>query len=275
MDDIPGFRPINQRDDIPGFRPHNQRDDITFHWLYEVRLVELDVCITTRRCAKAFHSCLFMLPGLKSLSVDQRSIGSDPLEMADNIAVLTKLTRLSLKGSSSVGSLHRLTEMVDLEIGSHQDILTDLLDALLHMPKLTSLKIASLHSERVFRFSAEAAFRLCVRLTALKTLVLRSVSPEGACIEALWALPDLTELRFDRHKPREDLPTFYAQLSLLSSLQVLEVPISWPFADPQVKLLSGCLPRLREIRFRDDQLNADERVALQRAFPCLRRLPPS
>ena len=259
-----------------GFRPNNDGDVIPVDWLCEMRhLVELDIRIMTRQYAEAFSGCLFLLSALKSLSIDQLSVGSEHLEMADDVAMLTKLTRLSLKGLPSVSSLCRLTEMVDLEVHTQDDIVTDLLDALLCMPKLGSLKIVSLYSSRAFPSGAVRASRLFLQLTALKTLVLRSVFPDGACIEALGALPDLTELRFDTHNHLEDLRCFYAQLSLLSSLRVLETPTSWAFEEPRVKLLSGCLPRLREIRFRDNQLNADGRAALLREFPCLRRLPPS
>ena len=259
-----------------GFRPNNDRDVIPVQRLHEMRrLVELDIRIMTRQYAEAFSGCLFLLSALKSLSIDQLSMGNKQLEMADDVAMLTKLTRLSLKGLPSVRSMYRLTEMVDLEVHTQDDIVSDLLDALLCMPRLASLKIVSLKSSRAFRSSAVRASRLFPQLTALKTLALRSVFPDGACIEALGVLPDLTELRFDTHNDLEDLRACYAQLSLLSSLRVLETPTSWAFEEPRVKLLSGCLPRLREIKFRDNQLNADERAALLREFPCLRRLPPS
>ena len=57
------------------------------------------------------------------------------------------------------------------------------------------------YRERAFLYP----FERILTTTALKTLVLRSVFPDGACIEALGALPDLTELRFDTHNHLEDL----------------------------------------------------------------------
>ena len=115
--------------------------------------------------AEAFSGCHFLLSGLKSLSIDQLSVGSEHLEMADDVAMLTKLARLSLKGLPSVSSLYRLTEMVDLEVHTQDDIVTDLLDALLCMPKLGSLKIVSLYSSRAFPSSAVRASRLFLQLT--------------------------------------------------------------------------------------------------------------
>ena len=239
-------------------------------------LAELDICISTQENAKIFSDSMSLLTGLASLSLKYPWEYCDLSWMTENVSLLTQLTRLSLKGAlPCVRSLHVLTEMVDLDVRSQRDLMTDLLEALVRMPSLTSLKIVSRFESPAFSTRDATPFRLFGRLTTLKALVLRRVSLDRACLEALGHLLELTELRFDKIEFQEDLRRFYPRLSLLSNLRVLEAPHSWPFFDPRLGLLEGCLPRLREIRFRKGQLNTIERAALLRAFPCLRRLPPS
>ena len=235
-------------------------------------LTELDISITNRKNVKAFFHSVSLLTGLKSLNLSQPSRWYYP-SMVDRIALLTQLTRLSLGMVPCVRSLRLLTGMVDLEISSSHNLMTDVLAALLHMPSLTSLKLTNLGEAHALCSRSVTPSRLFGQLTALKTLVLRKVTPDDACIEAIGGLPDLTELRFDMHETRS-LSHFYAQLKHLSNLRVLAVPLPWPFTDPQVGLLEGCLPRLRKIKFKESFLDAEARATLLKAFPCLRCLIP-
>ena len=229
--------------------------------------------MTNPKHAMAFCHTVSLLTGLESLSLSRSLAWRYPLKVVDRIAVLTQLTRLKLSAIPRVRSLRRLTKMVDLEICSHNNLTRDVLAALLHVPSLTSLKLTILGESHAFRSRSVEPSHLFGQLTALKTLVLRRVTPDDACIEAIGGLPDLTELRFDTHESR-DLSRFYAQLKSLSNLRVLEVPLSWPFTDPQVGLLEGCMPRLREIKSKESFLEAEVRETLQKAFPCLRSVTP-
>ena len=236
-------------------------------------LSELDIFMTNPKHAEAFFHTVSLLTGLESLSFRQSLAWRYPLKVVDRIAVLTQLTRLKLSAIPRLRSLRRLTKMVDLEICFHNNLTRDVLAALLRMPSLASLKLTILGESHAFRSRSVEPSRLFGQLAALKTLVLRRVTPDDACIEAIGGLPDLTELRFDTHESR-DLSRFYAQLKSLSNLRVLEVPLSWPFTDPQVGLLEGCMPRLREIKSKESFLEAEVRETLQKAFPCLRSVTP-
>ena len=236
-------------------------------------LSELDIFMTNPKHVETFFRTVSLITGLKSLIVDQSLAWRYPLNMVDQIAVLTQLTRLKLAAIPCMTSLHRLTKMVDLEISSYNNVMTDVLEALLHMPSLTSLKLTNLGEAHALCSRSVVPTRLFGQLTALKTLVLQKVTLDDACIEAIGGLPDLTELRFDMHGTRS-LSHFYAQLKYLSNLRVLAVPLPWPFTDPQVGLLEGCLPRLRKIMFKESFLDAEARATLLKAFPCLRCLIP-
>ena len=231
----------------------------------------------SERDKQAFVEIMPSLTGLRSLTLSS-VCGTPDLwpEITKRLTFLTQLTNMSLSyllGDQSLPeqSLRFPKGIIDLEIASLQPFPEDLAETLMDLTNLTSLDISC--EKETHLFHNVTPFQFFTELGQLKTLRLSNSCLDRPFLDAFIALTGLKELCLDASEPKIDHKVFCKQLSLLSHLEVLQIPFPAKLlVDDETGVPDGSLPKLRRIEgsFKQGTVNHDTYSAMVKAFPCLR-----
>ena len=254
----------------------NQRDMSFFEALQQMdQLTRLDLNVTSEKDKRGLLESMASLTRLRSLALSSgHRIPYIPSEITERLTFLTQLTQLCLYDLPGDHPLRFPESTLNLTLGVPKIYPEDLLEDLMNLTNLTRLTIYSKEETHLSHSDSVTPFDFFKERRQLKTLRTRNICLDPPFLDAFKALTGLTQLCLSCAKLQMDHGLVCPQLTLLSNLEVLEIPFPKLLVDSETGVPRGSLPKLKNIRraFPHIYIGEDTSSAMAKVFPCFRSL---